>query len=246
MAELTESSPSIIESKKPNKDFNKLSTKIKHPKTALVHLLIGSKQFEKLRKNHSCEFYDGAKTELEKLMTDSSSIHEHLNTLYMLTIELNLKNVLELGTQFGNSTIVLLYATKEIGGKVTTVDIDPCNHARKKINELGLSEFCNFIQSDDTKIDWSEPIDHLFIDSNHSYNHVTKQLKKYEPFLRKGGIITLHDIVMHDFDIEGNPIEKTSGKNSVMKAIENFIDGRNDLKFYKYLNCNGLGIIRKN
>lgn len=50
---------------------------------------------------------------------------------------------------------------------------------------------------------------------------------------------------MHEFDSEGNPIGKISGKNSVLRAVENFIEGRNDLKLYKYFNCNGLGIIRK-
>lgn len=190
-------------------------------------------------------FYDSANTELEKLMIQPSSMHEHLNTLYMLTVEFDLKNILELGTQFGNSTIALLEAVKEINGKVTTVDVDPCEYARKKIKELKLDHICNFIQSDDTKIDWSETIDHLFIDSNHSYDHVTKQLKKYEPYVRKGGLITLHDIVMHQFDSEGNPIGKLHKKNSVMNAIVDFIGERKDLKFYKYFNCNGLGIIRK-
>jgi len=245
MDNLTASSPTIFESIKPTKDFSKFFTKIKHPKSALVYRLIGSKQFEKLRKNHSCEFYNYPNTELEKLMIKNSSIHEHLNTLYMLTIEFNLQNILELGTQFGNSTIALLYAAKKINGKVTTVDVDPCKYAKKTIKELKLDSFCNFIQSDDTKIEWIDPIDHLFIDSNHSYEHVTKQLVKYEPHLRKGGIITLHDIVMNEFDSVGNPIKKTSNKNSVMKAIEDFIEGRDDLNFYKYFNCNGLGIIRK-
>lgn len=242
---LTSSSPSIFESKKSGKDFSKFLTKIKHPKTALVYWLIGSKQFEKLRKNHSCNFCNFPKTEIEKLMTEDSSIHEHLNTLYMLTIEFNLKNILELGTQFGNSTIVLLYAAKKINGNVTTVDVDPCKFAKKRIQELELDDFCNFIQSDDTKIEWTEPIDHLFIDSNHSYQHVTKQLEKYEPHVRKGGIITLHDIVMHEFSSDGEPVEKTLEKNSVMRAIENYIKNRKDLRFYKYFNCNGLGIIRK-
>ena len=245
MDNLTSSSPSIFEFRNPEKDFSKFSTKIKHPKTALVYWLIGSKQFEKLRKNHSCEFYNSPKTELEKLMIKDSSIHEHLNTLFMLTIEFNLKNILELGTQFGNSTIALLSAAREINGKVTTVDVDTCKFARKRIKELELDSFCNFIVSDDTMIEWSDPIDHLFIDSNHSYSHVTKQLTKYEPYVNKGGIITLHDIVMHEFDLEGNPTKKTSGKNSVTRAIEDYIEDRDDLRFYKYFNCNGLGIIRK-
>ncbi len=242
---LTESSPTIIESKQSSGFLRKLKLIIKEPKSCLLYAFLGSEQFKKLNHKHSCLFYDSVDNELEKLMVQPSSIHEHLNTLYMLTIEFNLKNILELGTQFGNSTTALLYAAKEINGKVTTIDIDPCIHARKNIKELKLDHLCNFIQSDDTKINWSETIDHLFIDSNHSYDHVTKQLKKYEPYVRKGGLITLHDIVMQEFDSEGNPIQKTSQRNSVMKAIDDFIEERNDLKFYKYFNCNGLGLIRK-
>lgn len=242
---LTSSSPTVVESKQSSRLLRKLKIIAKDPKSCLVYVILGSEQFKKLNHKHSCLFYDSANTELEKLMIQPSSIHEHLNTLYMLTVEFDLKNILELGTQYGNSTIALLDAAKEINGKVTTVDIDPCKHARAKIKELKLDHLCNFIQSDDTEIDWSEPIDHLFIDSNHSYDHVTKQLKKYEPYVRKGGLITLHDIVMQEFDSEGNPIEKTTQKNSVMKAIIDFIGKRDDLKFYKYFNCNGLGIIRK-
>lgn len=244
---LTESSPTIIESKKSLKSLliQKLKIIKNDPKMSLVYLILGSSRFKKFNHKHSCLYFDLYETELEKLMIQPSSIHEHLNTLYMLTVEFNLKNILELGTQFGNSTIALLYAAKEINGTVTTIDVDPCIYARKKIHDLKLDSLCNFIQYDDTLIEWSAPIDHLFIDSNHSYEHVTKQLKKYEPFLRKGGLITLHDIVMQEFDPNGTPTKKTSTTNSVMKAILDFINNRDDLKFYKYFNCNGLGIIRK-
>lgn len=244
---LTKSSPSVVESKPSFKSYliQKLKIIKNDPRMSIVRIILGPVRFKKLNHKHSCLYYDNPNDELEKLMSQPSSIHEHLNTLYMLTVEFNLKNIVELGTQFGNSTIALLYAAKEIEGKVTTIDVDPCKFAREKILKLGLDSKCNFIQSDDTELEWSEPIDHLFIDSNHSYEHVSKQLKKYEPFLKKGGIITLHDIVMHEFDSEGNPTEKTSTTNSVMKAILDFINNRDDLKFYKYFNCNGLGIIRK-
>jgi predicted O-methyltransferase YrrM len=244
---LTSSSPSIVASKKSFKSIliQKLNTIRKDPKMSLVYLIMGPKKFKKFNQKHSCLHFDFPKNSLEELMIENSSIHEHLNTLYMLTVEFNLKNIVELGTQFGNSTIALLYAAKEIEGKVTTIDVDPCVFARKKITDLNLNSLCTFIQSDDTLIEWSEPIDHIFIDSNHSYEHVTKQLKKYEPFLQKNGIITLHDIVMQEFDSNGNPVEKTTKINSVMRAISDYIKDRDDLKFYKYFNCNGLGIIRK-
>lgn len=163
-------------------------------------------------------------------MIQPTDIHEHLQTLYMLTVELNLNNILELGTRTGESTIALLLAAKELGGKMTSVDIDPCNEAKEKVRKLGLDPYWNFIQGDDLKLSWKEQIDHLFIDTSHTYEHTMLEFKKFEPFVRKGGLITLHDIVSHP---------------PVLSAINDFISERNDIRFYKFFHNNGLGILRK-
>jgi hypothetical protein len=78
-------------------------------------------------------------------------------------------------------------------------------------------------------VDWNEGIDHLYIDGKHTYQQVFSELKKFEPFVRKGGIITLHDFV--EFDVRN--------------AIYDFLKDRNDLKLYKYYNNNGLAVIFK-
>jgi cephalosporin hydroxylase len=70
----------------------------------------------------------------------------------------------------------------------------------------------------------------LFIDSLHTFEHVIKQLKKYEPFVNEGGIITMHDII-HDPE--------------VFEALENCFKDRTDVKIYKYFNNNGFAIIKK-
>lgn len=244
---LTDRSPSIIKSKKRKNSLilSKIKNSIKDPRLALTYIILGKKRFYHLNYQHSCFSFSDTTNYLEFLMIQPSVIHEHLSTLYMLTVEFNLKNILELGTQFGVSTIALLTASKEIQGSVTTIDIDPCIDARKTVKDLNLDNFCKFIQADDTQVEWNEPIDHLFIDSKHSYNHVLKQLKKYEPYVNSGGLITLHDIVMHEFLPNGEPTETITGTNSVLRAINKYLENRKDLKLYKYFNCNGLGIIRK-
>lgn len=148
----------------------------------------------------------------------------------MLTVELNLKNILELGTRTGESTIALLYAAKKIGGKVTSVDIDPCDEAKEKVKKLALDSYWNFIQHDDLKLNWTEEIDHLFIDTSHTYDHTISEFKKFEPYVRKGGLITLHDIISCP---------------PVLNAINDFIRNRDDIRFYKYFHNNGLGVLRK-
>jgi len=163
-------------------------------------------------------------------MIKPTDIHEHLATLFMLTVELNLKTIVELGTGPGESTIALLYAAKQIGGKVNSIDTDPCLEAKEKIKALGLQEYWTFIQGDDLKVEWNKPIDHLFIDTSHTFNQTIRELEKYEPYVNYGGIITIHDIV---------------GYPEVLQAINSYIKDRTDLRLYKYFNNWGLGIIFK-
>jgi predicted O-methyltransferase YrrM len=167
---------------------------------------------------------------LETLLTKPSDIWQHLTTLNMLTVELNLKRTLELGTAEGESTVALLYAARQIGGTVHSIDINPCSDARQLIEKLGLQSHWDFTQADDMQVDWNEKIDHLFIDTSHRFDHTLAELKKYEPYVREGGIITLHDIVSFP---------------PVMAAVNEHLKNRSDFRICKYLNNNGLAVIFK-
>ena len=212
--------------------ISKIKSGLKDPKKGLEYLVLGDKNYNALHNlnSHSCFSINNTNSHLEFQMIQPTDIHEHLQTLHMLTIELNLKNILELGTRTGESTIAFLLAAKEIGGKITSVDIDSCDEAKTKVKKLNLEKYWNFIQKDDLELDWKEEIDHLFIDTSHTYDHTINEFKKFVPFVRKGGLITLHDIVSCP---------------PVLDAINDFIKDRNDLRFYKFFHNNGLGVIRK-
>ena len=126
--------------------------------------------------------------------------------------------------------MVFAQCAKELDGKLTSIDIDPCLGAKKRIKEKQLEANWKFIQNDSLSLVWNESIDHLFIDGTHTYEQVTKELKKFEPFVNDGGIITLHDII-HDIPI--------------MDAAEDYVKNKSYLSLYKMLNNNGLGIIFK-
>lgn len=44
------------------------------------------------------------------------------------------------------------------------------------------------------------PVDFLFIDGDHTYDSVKKDYELYSQFVRKGGIIAFHDVVIQDND----------------------------------------------
>ena len=210
-------------------DFlSKIKAGLKNPNKGLRYAILGAKNFNTLD-SHYC-FSISPDTPLEHQMVQPTDIHEHLQTLYLLTIELNLKNILELGTRTGESTIPLLLATKELGGTMTSVDIDSCFEAKAKIKQMNLEKYWNFIQNDDLSLTWDKEIDHLFIDTSHTYDQTLAELQKFEPFVRKGGLITLHDIMSCP---------------PVLDAVNDFLTEKNNFRFYKFFHNNGLAILRK-
>jgi cephalosporin hydroxylase len=102
--------------------------------------------------------------------------------------------------------------------------------SQKLIQEYDLTEYWEFIQTDDLAVKWNEPINHLFIDTTHTFDQTLRELEKYEPKVRHGGMITIHDIVCNQ---------------EVVSAIAKYMENRDDLVFYKYINNNGLGVIFK-
>ena len=223
---------------------SKITGGLKNPRKALEYIILKgtsydelnqkyqeqSRKYQELLKKHTCNDITNISTPLESRMITDTDIHEHLCTLYLLTIELKLTNVLELGTRSGESTIAFLQALKEIGGNLTSIDIDPCLEAKKMVNDSHLNQNWKFIQGDDLKVKWDEPVDHLFIDTSHTYDHTLAELKKYEPYIKEGGIITFHDTISFP---------------PVLKAIKKYLESNKELKFYHYFNNNGLVILKK-
>jgi len=203
---------------------------IHSPRKAIARLIMGKKLWYENTLIHTCLMFKNTDSPTKSLMTKKEvSIHEHLATLCLLNYVLGLKRIVEIGTQLGNSTIALLESAFENDGFVTSIDIDECDEAKQKIKQLGYDSRWKLIQSDSLKIDWNEPIDHLFIDGNHTYEQVIKELTKFEPFVREHGIITLHDIV----------------EERIQNAVFDYIKNKSNLKYFEYYNCNGLGVIYK-
>ena len=159
--------------------------------------------------------------------------NEHLTTLVMLNVEFGLKNVLELGVFKGMTTIPLAESVSKIGGHLWSMDIDECKVAHELIKQNNLEKYWTFIQGDDTKtgIDWNVPIDHLYIDTLHTQKHLVKELELFEPHVTKNGFITIHDTI--------------SFKGMLRGILEYVKKSKMNFRFYNYIHCNGLAVIRK-
>jgi predicted O-methyltransferase YrrM len=121
---------------------------------------------------------------------------------------------LEIGVAYGKSLATVCYYAKE---GISISGIDCLNWAQRDQNmqKLGIKNISNFIEGDSQKeaLVWNKPIDLLFIDGDHTYLGVLKDLASWIPYVKSGGTI-----IMHDYN---NPAHE------VKRAVDEFINGHN-------------------
>ena len=129
--------------------------------------------------------------------------------IYTLIAGLKPKNVLEVGTHIGASTLYIARALKAAGaGTLTTVDILDVNNPNAPWKNIGLhsspienakilecADIINFIKSpsQDYLKNTDEKFDFIFLDGDHGANTVYNEVSIALDVLAPNGTILLHD-----------------------------------------------------
>jgi predicted O-methyltransferase YrrM len=139
---------------------------------------------------------------LEKTADDFWNVsHQTANFMSMLIKATNTKNILELGTSNGYSTLWLADALKYTNGHLTTIEFWEKRQclAREYVKTCNLSEFVTFKigQAYDIIMNelQNEIYDIVFIDANKQ--EYIKFFDAVHPLLKKGGIILADNITSH-------------------------------------------------
>jgi len=141
----------------------------------------------------------------------------HLVVLYTSVLVTKAKYIVELGTHRGLGTSVLSEAATLTGGTVYTIDIDPNPPAKEKLKDRTNVVFIN---GDSVEVGrkWDKPVDVLFVDSDHRYDHVINELRTWGRHDPK--IILIHDIYRSEsfFDpyYAGRDYAEETGKKFVV------------------------------
>jgi len=152
--------------------------------------------------------------------------------LYNLVKDRNAKTILELGVRDGISTRAFLLACKEINGHLYSVDIKDYPKTRKIIEEMKLDKYWTYYIMDDRKFYkiWKKKVDLLFIDTSHKFEHTLFELEQYSKFVKKNGIILLHDTLAEMWP-------------GVKQAIDEFIKLHPEWKYKELGSKHGLGCL---
>jgi cephalosporin hydroxylase len=118
--------------------------------------------------------------------------------------------VLETGVAHGGSLVLSASVLELLGGDgiVVGVDIDIRAHNRKAIEEHPLARRIRLVEGSSTDPAVAAEVYRLaegrrsvfvLLDSNHSADHVRRELELYAPLVRAGGYLVVGDTVVEDF-----------------------------------------------
>jgi len=196
------------------------------------HLLAKGEYQSYLNNNISTNWF---KNELDQQYEHAcyqpSDINEHVKTLRMLAMKCS--SVVEIGVRTMVSTWGILKGLSEnpsgcssyLGIDIDLPPSDTLNLAKKIAEENGIS--FSFLQANDMTVDL-EPTDMLFIDSLHTYCHLTYELEKFSPKVSQ--YIAMHDTSWGNIDdptylgdYSEYPAEYDRTKRGLWQAIEDFL-----------------------
>lgn len=123
-----------------------------------------------------------------------SSIAHYLPVLFGFAASYRAPDIIELGTDIGESTTALLAAAYLTGGHLWSADINPdCQFAAEYV---GLTRW-TFLQGDSISPAVLGEMPHgcnlLFVDSSHTFEQTCAEIEHYLPRVRPGGVALFHD-----------------------------------------------------
>lgn len=148
----------------------------------------------------------------------------------------NIKNVLEIGSAIGYSTILMASSNPDV--KVTTIEKDETNYMEclKNVKKCGFESKISVVFQDALEVNLAEgtEFDLIFIDA--AKGQYKKFFEKYQFFLAKNGAIITDNLKFHGYVGKSDKIESKNLRQLVSK-IEGYIDFLKeneefDTKFY--------------
>ena len=134
-----------------------------------------------------------------------------------------IKNVLEIGSAIGYSSILMATALPE-AGSITTIEKDETRYMEclKNVKKCGMEKKINVVYQDALELNLTDAsYDLIFIDA--AKGQYTKYFEKFKYFLSDKGVIITDNLKFHGYVGNKNKIDSKNIK-SLTEKIENYIE----------------------
>ncbi|MHC4396959.1 MAG: cephalosporin hydroxylase family protein [Planctomycetota bacterium] len=146
--------------------------------------------------------------------------------------------VIETGIAHGGSLIFYASILELIGkGKVLGIDIDIRKHNREAIESHPMFNRISMIKGSSICEDVLEQVKRtaggketilVVLDSDHTHNHVLKELELYCPFVTNGSYLVVFDTIIEDMSEGSFPDRPWSKGNNPKTAVREFLKSHDD------------------
>ena len=142
--------------------------------------------------------------------------------------------VIETGVAHGGSLILSASILQLLGGDrfVIGIDVDIRPHNRQQLEQHALASRLRLIEGSSTSDEVLSKVRDfigenrkvmVFLDSNHTHDHVLKELELYSPLVRKGSYLVVFDTVIEQMPAGSFPNRDWDIGNSPMTAVRDFL-----------------------
>jgi len=141
--------------------------------------------------------------------------------------------IIETGIAHGGSLIFSASILELIGkGEVLGIDIDIREHHRKEIENHPMYKRITMMEGSSIDYETINKVHEfskgkesvlLFLDSNHTHDHVLKELNAYSPLIKKGNYLVVFDTCIEDLPDNCFPDKPWSKGNNPKTAVWEFL-----------------------
>ncbi len=142
--------------------------------------------------------------------------------------------IIETGVAHGGSLILSASILQLLGGDrvVIGIDVDIRRHNRERLEQHPLASRLRLVEGSSTSNEVLANVRELvgdrrkvlvFLDSNHTHDHVLKELELYSRFVRKGSYLVVFDTVIEDMPADAFPDRPWSKGNNPKTAVREFL-----------------------
>lgn len=103
--------------------------------------------------------------------------------------------IIQIGAYIGASTVAMMQARND--AFIFSIDIKPHHEEQQSISERGLKGQCLRVLGDSVEIGqfWPIAADMVFIDGDHRYEAVVKDIDTWQDKVKRSGILVFHDYI---------------------------------------------------